>query len=440
MENLHDIKIRLKNDLPKEGINQVLKTLKGLIPESAPKYNSVIQIESAYKEVKLSIMDGILDEDAIKKSNAEIRGRLLKLIDSLEAADFDKKTKKSTLAKDQEIRKGHVLYKIPQKMQLWQEARCLVRIAFEKAMLIEDLDIDENTQFRMDVRISDYMKVEVFDPGASPVFEIRTTSEPVQIIDQDDYTEWKFYIKPLQAGEHKLELKVTIMLNIDGEIRVREKTLEESVVVMLEEMELSRNVNTEFKSDSETLILASAREIIYPSSSGGGINMSKQYNPPVSSMNRSPIWSSADNLSFSLTKFNKSGEPQEKNDFFNNVVYLNRRNLDPNNRTITSKVQATIEEANGCWYIINNSSLKSTFIQVPDEERMKLTNNQVIILGNVGFIFEEHSSLLGFSLTRLNRNGEPAQEEKNDFFNNVVHLNREKLGGNKTISRVQEKK
>ncbi len=266
MENLHNIKIRLKNDLPKEGINQVLKTLKGLIPESAPKYNSVIQIESAYKEVKLSIMDGILEETAIKKSNAEIRGRLLKLIDSLEAADFDKKTKKSTLAKNQEIRKGHVLYKIPQKMQLWQEARCLVRIAFEKAMLVEDLDIDENTQFRMNVRISDYMKVEVFDPAASPVFEIRTTSEPVQIIDQDDYTEWKFYIKPLQAGEHKLELKVTIMINIDGEIRVREKTLEESVVIVSEEIEAEELIT--FKRDAEAFVLPCAVDTLAPSASG----------------------------------------------------------------------------------------------------------------------------------------------------------------------------
>ena len=40
------------------------------------------------------------------------------------------------------------------------------------------------------------------------------------IIDEDEYTEWKFNIKPLKIGEHQLELKVTIMINIDGETTI----------------------------------------------------------------------------------------------------------------------------------------------------------------------------------------------------------------------------
>ena len=113
------------------------------------------------------------------------------------------------------------------------------------------------------------LKVEVVDPAATPVFEIRTTSEPIQIIDQDDFTEWKFYIKPLQAGEHQLELKVTIMINIDGKIRVREKTLEESVVIVSEEVDLSKEeTEGKYKKDKEAFVIPCAVDTVAPTASG----------------------------------------------------------------------------------------------------------------------------------------------------------------------------
>ena len=253
MENLQQLKSNLKKALPKEGINYVLKALKGSLPESAPKYNAFIQLESAYRDLKLQIIEGILDSDDIQRGNNIIRKRLLEFIDSLEEEDFEAAVDSDTsfFEPDQKIRRGHVLYRIPNTMQKEEETRCLVRIAFDKAMLVEDLDLDEHVEVRPDLRVSDYMKVEIIDPSAaSTVFSIRTTSEPVQFIDKDDFTEWRFYVTPLQAGEHVLELKVTLMLMIDGVPRVRERTLEESVVIVAEPVEAQEE---EFKQLEEAI-------------------------------------------------------------------------------------------------------------------------------------------------------------------------------------------
>ncbi|GAB5552365.1 MAG: hypothetical protein Sapg2KO_19560 [Saprospiraceae bacterium] len=236
MRDLSEDKKKLKKTLGEKGITHVLKYLKEILPSDVPKYDVLVQIEGEYRDVKMKMLEGLLNQKDIGQANALIRRRLLDFINSLKTEDFLQGAKGTNFDKNSSIKRGHVLYQVPNRMQLLEEVRCLVRIAFDKAMLIEDIDIDENTQFRSDVRISDYMKVEVIDPAATPVFEIRSTSEPIQFIDQDDFTEWRFYVKPLQAGKHILELKVNIIILINEKEVIREKTLEESVVIVAEEV------------------------------------------------------------------------------------------------------------------------------------------------------------------------------------------------------------
>ncbi|HKK77345.1 MAG TPA: hypothetical protein VJ953_19865 [Saprospiraceae bacterium] len=234
MENLEEEKKRLKEGLGKKGITYVLKYLKGILPADVPKYDVVIQIESEYRSVKMKMLEGLLGHEEIEQANARIRRRLIDLVNSLEPKDFTSDAGGSNFEENREIKKGHVLYQVPETMQLNEDTRCLVRIAFDKVMLVEDIDLDENTEFRADVRISDYMKVEIIDPSAEPVFVIRSTSEPIQFIDQDTFTEWRFYVKPLKAGKHTLELKINVILQINDREVVREKTLEESIVIVAE--------------------------------------------------------------------------------------------------------------------------------------------------------------------------------------------------------------
>ena len=66
---------------------------------------------------------------------------------------------------------------------------------------------------------------------------------------------------------------------------------------------------------------------------------------------------------------------------------LNRGNLDPDNFTISQKVQAVLTCKNGKWYINDQSTYKTTFILVSEETPLK--SGDVILMGNRRFVFTE---------------------------------------------------
>lgn len=66
---------------------------------------------------------------------------------------------------------------------------------------------------------------------------------------------------------------------------------------------------------------------------------------------------------------------------------LNRELLDPDNNTITSKVQATLTCKDGKWYIQNQSAQKTTFVYAG--EPVEIKSGDIILMGNRTFVFEE---------------------------------------------------
>lgn len=66
-------------------------------------------------------------------------------------------------------------------------------------------------------------------------------------------------------------------------------------------------------------------------------------------------------------------------------VEFNRANLDAENRTITSKVQARVTFSDGKWHIIDCSEKKSTFIRVAEQHELK--DGDILVIGNKRFIF-----------------------------------------------------
>lgn len=64
---------------------------------------------------------------------------------------------------------------------------------------------------------------------------------------------------------------------------------------------------------------------------------------------------------------------------------LNRANLDPENQTITSKVQAQITCEDGQWYIQDKSVQHTTFIYAGGKTALK--EGDVILMGNRQFVF-----------------------------------------------------
>ena len=95
-----------------------------------------------------------------------------------------------------------------------------------------------------------------------------------------------------------------------------------------------------------------------------------------------------ESYSFSLTKLDKVGNPSDEQlDFREDNVSLGRNNLDAANKTI-SREQATIVKENGKRYLKNNSTLKSSFIQVQDDTLVELQDGMVLLFGNSGYIFK----------------------------------------------------
>ena len=67
-------------------------------------------------------------------------------------------------------------------------------------------------------------------------------------------------------------------------------------------------------------------------------------------------------------------------------VMLNRKNTEPDNRTITSKEQAVIFCEQGKWYIENRSEYDSTLILA--NRKIEIQNGDIIMLGDRRFKFE----------------------------------------------------
>ena len=79
------------------------------------------------------------------------------------------------------------------------------------------------------------------------------------------------------------------------------------------------------------------------------------------------------------------GEPIEFT-YSGSPIILNRQNLDPQNNTITSKVQAQLSVRDGQWIIENFSELKTTYIKV--QKPISIQKGDILIFGNRQFIVE----------------------------------------------------
>jgi formylglycine-generating enzyme required for sulfatase activity len=76
------------------------------------------------------------------------------------------------------------------------------------------------------------MQVELINASEQHPFEIRSISSAEQFVDEDDLTEWIFYVKPLLPGKHTLLLKIAVIETIRGKERKRELVLEQTIDIL----------------------------------------------------------------------------------------------------------------------------------------------------------------------------------------------------------------
>lgn len=112
--------------------------------------------------------------------------------------------------KVQPILKGMLLHSLPNKMQLHNLHRCIIRVAFDKETILKDLpNLKDGVIIKEDIRVSNKMEV-IFHK--SPYFEITELTKPVQIVEPFSMTQWDFDIRPYMLGQFPLSFIVSVIL------------------------------------------------------------------------------------------------------------------------------------------------------------------------------------------------------------------------------------
>jgi TonB family protein len=265
MKDIADIKQHLKTILP-EGIDLVLQAMKELLNEGTDKFNNLILLESRYKAVLQQLVAGTISNEHSQLELNKLRKSILDFIDELAAGDL-RGAPTEQAGGTPDIYNGEVFYRIPKTMQVLHEVKCIVRLAFNRQILTEDLDVQVGDVLK-DIRISEVMGVELVDPNAPKAFEIRTITDAVQFVEKDLYTEWIFYVKPILEGIFPLILKIAVIEIRDGIERKRNVVLEEQVEIIATEPD-DAGVSKEFIASGYTLNMTGAVSASKPAGAKG---------------------------------------------------------------------------------------------------------------------------------------------------------------------------
>ena len=126
---------------------------------------------------------------------------------------------------------GSLLYHVPKVMQLGKNARCTIRLAFDKESLLKYLSRENNVTIE-EIRISEVMQVELADPLDEGAFQVKSLSDKEQFVEEGDYSEWQFYVKPQIEGVHPLIIRIAVIEEIRGKERKKVIVLEELINIV----------------------------------------------------------------------------------------------------------------------------------------------------------------------------------------------------------------
>ncbi len=218
-------------------LTTALKQLRDMLPEHSDKRVTVLTLLGRLNDANKKSLRGTLDNTALQTEYNAIRSDLSDFVQALEEVDFDEKAigeAASAKASAAKAAKGSVLYRIPHTMPLRQETECVVRIALDEDAIVEDIVIDDQTVLKNLSRVSDLMQVELGDPAKEPVFTIRGTSPAQQLITEEGYTQWFFYVEPLRSGVHPIEVKVSVLELAFNQVHRKELVFRETIQIITE--------------------------------------------------------------------------------------------------------------------------------------------------------------------------------------------------------------
>lgn len=218
------------------GMGDVLKVLQDVLPVESIRAAELIQLQSRLKEANKAKIRGTISQNELDLRYNRIRDDLIEFIQSLQVTDFSKAP-----GGNKKKRQGSLLYDIPDQMKVSQEAKCVIRLAFDEDVIITNIELQPSVVLKT-VRIAEVMQAELLDPTQDPAFSIRSLSSEEQFLEAEEYTEWIFYVTPLKAGIHPLLIKISVLEIVQGKERVREIVWEEKVEIYTEQVKASPGV------------------------------------------------------------------------------------------------------------------------------------------------------------------------------------------------------
>lgn len=230
---LAELKFQLKKSLAENKISNVFEQLSTTIPShNLGKINTLFLLQRDFNVLTELKIKGTYGLDVLSVKQAAFLENFMHFIDSLDLEDFIIQKAAAEDKRGLKRKTGSVLYGIPSKMTLKKERKCLVRLAFDESILLEDIPEGKDIHIKAIRRIDKRMEVEILDPSEKKVFSIRSVSTPVQRVEEDDYTEWIYFIKPLQEGIYELWLKVMVIILQEGEKIKKDIVLQEKIEVV----------------------------------------------------------------------------------------------------------------------------------------------------------------------------------------------------------------
>ena len=218
-----------------ESMAKAIKAIKEYMPEAAEKHNTLLALKGRLNEANQKKIMGVLSNEQLQLLYNQLRYDLLTFVDELEAEDFEA-TQQGDISfgtAPNQARKGALLHKIPRQMSIGEEEECIIRLAYERAVIANDLEITEEVEVK-EVTISKVMQAELIDPNSEAAFSIRSYSDEEQFLQEGEYTEWKFFVTPLREGAFELLLKLSVVELIDGKERIRNISWEEMIQIVAE--------------------------------------------------------------------------------------------------------------------------------------------------------------------------------------------------------------
>ncbi len=230
MSHLETIKANLKR-LASDSLELALKELERLLSPESPVFNSFLLLKGQFKKCREEFLLGILSAEQNTQTYARLMSAFLQMTGELSQNDLI--PEKETAQKPAEKR-GELLYHVPHAMQVMREEKCTVRIAWTEAALLENWKRRKDDVHRRNLRIAEVMGVELLSLSEDAPFSIKSLHSTVQFLDEEEYTEWIFYVKPLRAGNYPLVIRISVIEMRDNREVKRELVLEEQVSVTTE--------------------------------------------------------------------------------------------------------------------------------------------------------------------------------------------------------------